>query len=206
MLIAFTPSNKVVSNLVKIRKIAKIDIKKGSGLKIPHITIIDNSFLDIEKVDMELKRFAKSFKPFSAKIKGIGLFVVKNSIGLKKYKQKDSLIYLVKNNNSLIKFREELLKKLDYLKTDDRLKQFMEENPKLSNRNLMNIKKYGSPFGLKEWKFHTTIGLIPRKKKEEIMEKIKKLNLQENWEIDHFSLFVRKDGWVLFKKYYLKSR
>lgn len=203
LLIALTPQKKVVENLFKIRKIVGINIKKRSGLKTPHITIVDNSFSDIRKVDKELKEIAKSFKPFSAKINGLDTFVVKKAIGIERYKRNNSLIYRIKNNSSLIRLRKELLKRLDYLKTSDRLMHWIKENPKISQKNLVNIKKYGTPFGLREWKFHTTIGLITKKKQKNILKKIKKLNLQESWKIDHFGLFVRKNnGWMLFKKYY----
>ena len=82
----------------------------------------------------------------------------------------------------------------------------MDENPKMSKKGLANVEKYGTPFGLREWKFHITMGLIPKEKQKEILNKIQKLNLQESWNIDSFGLFVRKRGWVLFRKYYFKSK
>jgi 2'-5' RNA ligase len=197
VLIAFIPQKKVVQNLIKVRKIAGIKVKKSSGLKTPHITIIDNSFSDIRKVDKELKEISRSFKPFTIKFKGIDTFVVKGAIGIEKYNQTNSLIYMVKNNPSINKFRRELIIKLNPLKTKERLKQWIGENPKLSKRSLANIEKYGTPFGLKEWKFHTTMGLIPKEKQKEILKKIKKLNFQGSWKIDHFGLFIRKNGWII---------
>tara|TARA_Y100000310_G_scaffold228983_2_gene231346 strand:- start:3703 stop:3855 length:153 start_codon:yes stop_codon:yes gene_type:complete len=50
------------------------------------------------------------------------------------------------------------------------------------------------------------MGLIPKEKQKEILNKIQKLDIHENWKIDHCGLFVRKRGWVLFGKYYFKSR
>lgn len=206
MLIAFIPQKKVVKKLLKVRKIAEIKVKKNSGLKTPHITIIENSYLDVNRVDKELKKIAKSINPFVAKIKGLDTFVVNQNLKIKKYKQNNSLIYMIKNNLSMNKFRRELLIKLNPLNTKERLRQWMEENPKMSKEGLANVEKYGTPFGLKEWKFHITMGLIPKEKQKEILNKIKKLNLKESWKIDHFGLFVRKRGWVLFRKYYFKSK
>ncbi len=206
MLIAFIPQKKVVKNLIKVRKIAGIKVKKNSGLRTPHITIIDNSYLDVKKVDKELKKIAKSISPFVAKIKGLDIFVVNQNLKIKKYKQSNSLIYMIKNNSSMNKFRRELLIKLNPLKTKERLRQWMEENPKMSKKGLANVEKYGTPFGLKKWKFHITMGLIPKEKQKEILNKIQKLNIQDSWDIDHFGLFVREKGWVLFRKYYFKSK
>ena len=87
MLIAFIPQKKVVKNLIKVRKIAGIKVKKNSGLKTPHITIIENSYSDVEKVDKELKKIAKTSGPFVAKIKGIDTFVVNQNLQIKKSKK-----------------------------------------------------------------------------------------------------------------------
>lgn len=205
MLIAFIPQKKLLQNLIKVRKIAGIKIKKNSGLKTPHITIIDDSYSDLKQVDKELKEIVKSISPFVAKIKGLDTFDVNQNLKIKKYKQNNSLIYRIKDNPSMNKFRKELLIKLNPLKTKERLKQWTEENPKISKKALKNIEKYSTPFGLKGWKFHITIGLIPKEKQKEILKNIKKLNLQRSWKIDHFSLFVRKNGWTLSKKYYFKG-
>ncbi len=175
-------------------------------MRTSHITIIDNSFSDIKRVDKQLKKFSQIQKPFLIKIKGIDSFAVKKKIGIKKYSHKDSLIYLIENNNSLVKIRKNLLKQLNHLTTKDRLIQWLEENPYLSKRSLDNIKKYGTPFGLKEWKFHVTIGLISKEKKKNTIDKIKKLNIQESFIIDHIELFIRKNGWTPFKKYPLKRK
>jgi len=206
MLIAFIPQKKVVKNLIKVRKIAGIKVKKNSGLKTLHITIIENSYSDVEKVDKELKKIVKSSGPFVAEIKGLDTFVVNQNLQIKKYKQNNSLIYMIKNNLSMNKFRKELLKKLNPLKSKERLRQWMDENPQMSKKGLANVEKYGTPFGLREWKFHITMGLIPKEKQKEILNKIQKLNIQESFNIDSFGLFVRKRGWVLFRKYHFESK
>ena len=56
MLIAFIPNKNFEKNLAKVRKTAGIKIKKNSGLKTPHITIIDNSYSNMEEVDRKLKK------------------------------------------------------------------------------------------------------------------------------------------------------
>lgn len=201
VLIAFIPQKRVIDNLQKIRKIAGINIEKSSGLKTPHITIIDDSYSNVKEVDKELKKIAKITKPFLAKIKGIDTFVVKKDLRIERYKENNSLVYLIKNNPQMNQFRKEIYKKLASLKTGERLKQWKKENLKMPKKVLENIEKYGTPFEMNEWKFHTTIGLIPKTKQKEILKKIEKLNLSGNWTIDHFGLFVRKNGWVLFKKY-----
>jgi len=205
VLIAFMPSRKMRDNISKVRKIIGIKVEKNSGLKTPHMTIIDNSYSDVKKVDKELGKIAKFTKPFVAKIKGLDTFVVNKKLKIEKYKQ-NPLIYLIKNNPAMNKFRRDLLIQIDSLKTKERLKQWMKENPEMSKKGLVNVEKYGTAFGLREWKFHTTIGLIPKIKQKEILERIHKLNIQDNWEINHFGLFVRKNGWVLFKKYYFKKK
>jgi len=206
LLIALIPQKEIVDNLQKIRKIADIKTARGSGLKTPHITLVDNSFSSIKRVDIELKKIAKSFKPFNAKIKGLDTFIVKKVSGIERYKQNNSLIYRIKTDKNLYDLRKKILKRVDYLKTQERLEQWKKENPLLSEKALNNIKKYGTPFGLKEWKFHTTVGLIPKTKIKNIMSKIKKLDLQNIIRINNFGLFVRKDGWKLYKKYNLKKR
>jgi len=206
MLIAFIPQKRVVDNLRKIRKIAKIKTEKGSGLRTPHITIIDDSYSNIKKVDKELRKISKITKPFIAKIKGLDTFVVNKKLKIERYKQNNSLIYMIKDNSQMNNFRRILYKKLNFLKTKERLKQWKKENPHMPKKALENVKKYGTPFGLNGWKFHTTIGLIPKTKQKEILNKIKKLNLSENWTINHFGLFIRKNGWVLFKKYSFDSK
>lgn len=203
VLIAFIPQKKIVENLKKIRKIAKIKIERNSGLKTPHITIVDNSYFDIKRVDKELRKIAKSTKPFTVKIKGLNTFAVKKVLKIERYKQNNSLIYLIENNPRMSKFRKDVLTRLNFLKTNDRFEQWKRENPNISKTAIKNIKKYGTPFGLKEWKFHTTIGLIPKSKQKEILKKIERLNLSEEWHIGNFGLFVRKKGWILFKKYHL---
>jgi murein DD-endopeptidase MepM/ murein hydrolase activator NlpD len=199
LLIALIPKKEIVNNLNKIRKIVGIKAKESSGLRTPHITIVDNSFSNIKEVDKELSKIVKSLKPFNALIKGIDTFIVEKSFKIEKYKENNSLIYRIKNNSHLNNLRKEILRRLDYLKTSERLKQWVKENPKISSKSIKNIKKYGTPF--KDWKFHTTIGLIPKQKQGEILNKIKKLDLQKNWKIDCFGLFIRKDGWKLYKKY-----
>jgi hypothetical protein len=198
LLIAFIPQKKVIENLAKIRKIAGIKNKNNSA---PHITIIDNSYLDIKKVDRELKEIADMTHPFIAKIQGLDTFVVKRDLKIERYRKNNSLIYLIKNNHQLKRIRKEILFKLDYLKTPERINQWIKENPKISKKALSNIKKYGTPFGLKEWKFHITIGLIPKAKKKKILYKIHKLDLENSWIINNFGLFIRKKGWIIYKKY-----
>jgi len=203
MLIALIPQKEIVNNLEKIRRIANIKANERSA---PHITIVDNSFEGIKKVDKKLREIAKSLKPFDSKVKGIDTFTVTKNLGIERYKQNNSLIYRIKNDSNLNNLRKEILKKLDYLKTSERLEQWIKENPKLSKRSLISIKKYGTPFGLKEWKFHTTIGLIPKEKQKEILHKIKQLDIQKKMVVDSFSLFVRKNGWKLYKRYNLGNK
>ena len=198
MLIAFIPEKEVIGNMRQVRKITGIKPKRNSA---PHITIVDNTYSDINKVDKELKEISKEFSPFDAKIKGFDTFVVNKKLRIEKYQQKNSLIYLIKKNPLMNKFRKELFLKLDYLKTKERFGQWKKENPNLSKKALANIEKYGTPFGLNEWRFHVTMGLIPKDKTKEILEKIRGLNLNKTWKISHFGLFVRKNGWVLFRKY-----
>jgi len=202
MLIAFIPEKEVIENMKKVRKIAGIKPKRNSA---PHITIVDNTYSDIKKVDKELKKISKEFSPFNAKIRGFDTFVVNKKLRIERYKQNNSLIYMIKKNPLMSKFRKKLFLKLDYLKTKERFGQWKKENPNLSKKALANIEKYGTPFGLNEWKFHVTMGLIPKEKTKEILEKIKELNLDKSWKISHFGLFVRKNGWVLFKKYSFNS-
>lgn len=200
MLIAFIPEKEVVNNMKKVRKIAGIKSKRNSA---PHITIVDNTYSSIKKVDQELKKLSKEFSSFSARIKGLNTFIVNKNLKIEKYGQNNSLIYLIKKNLLMNKFRKELFTKLDYLKTKERLGAWKKENPRLSKTALANIEKYGTPFSMDEWKFHVTIGLIPKDKTKEIMKKIQGLNLSKSWKIKHFGLFVRKNGWVLLKKYSL---
>ena len=205
MLIAFIPEKKVVDNVSKVRKIVGIKIKRHDGLKTPHITLIDNSYSNVKDVDKKLKEISKSFNSFSVKIKGFDTFVVNEKLKIEKYKQNNSLVYMFENNVSMNKFRKELIKKLNPLQTEERIEEWIKENPTISKKSLSNIKKYGTPFGLREWKFHTTIGLIPKRKQKETLNKIKKLNIQEDLIIGHFGLFLRKGSWKLFKKYYFKK-
>lgn len=202
MLIAFIPKKEVIENMKKVRKIAGIKPKRNSA---PHITIVDNTYSDIKKVDEELKKISKEFSPFNAKIKGFDTFVVNKKLRIEKYLQNNPLIYMVKKNPVMNKFRKNIFLKLNYLKTRERIGRYKRENPNLSKKALANVEKYGTPFGLNEWKFHVTIGLIPEDKTKEILEKIKKLNLSKSWKINHFGLFIRKNGWVLFKKYRFNS-
>ncbi len=201
LLIAFIPQKRVVKNLDKVRKLAKIKIEANSGLKTPHITLIDNSYSSVEEVDKILKGISKSTNPFIAKLEGLATFSVNQKLKIKKYEQNNSLIYMIEKNNSMKDFREKLLAKLSRLNTEERFKQWIKENPKISQEGLTNVKKYGTPFGLEEWRFHITIGLIPKEKQNEILKKINKLNLQNSWKIDCIGLFVRKKSWVLYKKY-----
>lgn len=202
MLVAFIPEKEAIKNMIKIRKIAGIKSKKNSA---PHITIIDNSYSNVKDVDKELKKISKKFSQFNAKIKGLDIFVVNKKLKIERYKQHNSLIYMIKKNKLMERFRKELFQILNYLKTRERVGQWKRENPKISEKALESIEKYGTPFGLKEWKFHITIGLIPKKKQEKILNEIKKLNLKKIWKITHFGLFVRKNGWILSKKYSFKK-
>lgn len=201
MLIAFIPQKKVVDKVSKVRKSAGIKIEKTSGLKTPHITLIENSYSNVKDVDKKLKEISKSFNSFSVKIKGFDTFVVNKKLKIERYKQNNSLVYMFENNSSMNKFRKELIKKLNPLQTEERIEQWEKQNPTISKKGLSNIKKYGTPFGLREWKFHTTIGLIPKTKQKDILKKIKKLNIQEDVIINHVGLFLRKGTWKLFKKY-----
>jgi len=202
LLIALIPQKEIVDNLNKIRKMAGVKKKKKSA---PHITIVDNSFSSIKKVDEELKKIAKLPRPFNAHVKGIDTFIVKKTTGIERYKHKNSLMYRIKNSSQLNNLRREILKRLDYLKTPASLNQWKKENPSLSEKALKNIKKYGTPFGLKEWKFHTTIGLIPKKKQKEILNKIRPLDIRRTMIINSLGLFIRKNGWKLYKKYKFKN-
>ena len=64
-------------------------------------------------------------------------------------------------------------------------------------------KKYGPAFGPEEWRFHETIGLIPKKDKREILNKIKKLNFEKEFKFDAIALFKRDNGWKFVKEYKL---
>jgi len=203
LLISFIPPKKIVDNLSKIRKIAGITVKKGSGSKVPHVTIVDDSFSDILEVSKRLKEIVENTKKFVVRIKGINTFNVDQKLKIEKYKE-TPLIYLMGDNPRMSKFRMKIIRELSSLKTKDRLNQWKKENPKLSKKGLGNVRKYGTAFGPKEWKFHTTVGLIPKEKKKEILKKLDKLNIKENWEIDSFALYERQNSWKLIKKFKLK--
>jgi len=204
ILIAFIPQKRVVNNQQKIRKLAGIKVAKKSGLNTPHITIIDNSYSDIKEIKQELQNIIKETKPFTAKIKGLETFKVKKSLKIEKYQGNNSLIYLIKNNPKMYKFRREALKALRPLRTEEKLKQWKKDNPNASKRSIKNMGEFGSAFGGKEWVFHSTVGLIPKTKEREILTKIKKLHLSKEWTIKEIGLFRRKNGWKLVKKYSLR--
>jgi len=205
LLIAFIPPKDITNNLSKIRNIAGIKVKKSSGLNTSHITIIDNTFSDINKLDKELKKFMNENKSFLVDVRGFDTFAVKKSVGINRYRKQNSLIYLIDKNARMNKFRKTLSEKVDYLKTQKRINQWVKENPNLSEKSLENINKYGTPFGLKEWKFHTTVGMIPKDKVKEIMKNIDKLDIKKKFEINSVGIFVRKNGWKLYKKYNFKK-
>lgn len=205
MLVAFIPPEEVVRNMEKVRELAEGKIQAGANLEAPHITLIDNSYADVEKVDKVLRKIAKSTKPFVAEIKGLDTFNVNRKLKIEKYVQHDSLIYMIKKNTAMSRFRKEILGKLKPWQTDERAAQWIAENPKLSKGALNNILRFGTPFGLKEWKFHATIGLIPKLHQKDILKKIQKLNYTKDWNLNRFALFVREDGWKLVSEYSLEG-
>ena len=206
LLVAFVPPVKITKNLEEIREILGEEIQAGASLKTPHITIVDNSYVNIKNVEKALGKIAKTFSPIITETKGIDTFNVNKKLKIEKYAQNNSLIYMIKSNPSMNKLRKEILKSLKPLQTGERLAQWKEQNIGLSKRALFNINKYGTPFSLKEWKFHATVGLIPRKKQKEILNKIQKFNVVDSLRFDKFVLFVRKERWEMVKEYFLKVR
>ncbi len=201
ILVAFIPDKRIIENQKRIREVVGLKIKEGSGLNTPHITIIDNTYSDIKEVDKKLKNVVSEISSFSVKIKGLDFFRIKKNLGINLYQEKDSLIYLIEKNSKMYKIRRKILEELSRLRTDEKFNEWNKENPKASRRSLENMRKYGSAFGGKEWKFHSTIGLIPKTNQKNILKKIEELDLSKDFEIKGFALFRRDGGWKLYKKY-----
>ena len=198
LLVAINPPKEIAKNIVKIRKfIVKKTGENLYGSHEPHITLSVNSFSNFSDVEKKVLSVIKKHKPFSAKIEGLHTFPFDPIF------KTNTIVYKVKRIATLSKIQKEIVTKINPLRTDDQAKWLLKHNP--LKENIKNIRKYGYPFGPKDWIFHASIGSVSKRYYEEIWKEIQKYNVSKTWLVDNISIFVHlgKDGFKLFKKYKL---
>ena len=200
LLIAINPPKKIAENIVKIRKvIAKKTGKNTYGSHDPHITLSVNSFSNFSDVEKKVLSVVKKYKPFFAKIEGLHTFSFDPIF------KTNTIAYKVERTPTLANIQKEIVNKVNPLRTDDQIKWLLKQNPNPPKENMKNIRKYGYPFGPKDYIFHASVCLVSNEHYKEIWKKIQKYDLSKTWRVDNISIFVRlgDDGFKLFKKYKL---
>jgi len=197
LLIAINPPKEIADNIVKIRKF--VTQKSTYGSHDPHITLSVNSFPNFSDVEKQVVSVVKKYKPFSAKIEGLHTFQFDPIF--KTY----TIAYKVERTPTLTSIQQALVGKVNPLRTDDQAKWLLKQNPNPPKAMMKNIRKYGWPFGPKDWVFHASIGSVSNRHYKEIWKKIQKYDLSKTWRVDAISIFVHlgDDGFKLFKKYKL---
>ena len=200
LLIAINPPKEVAENILKIRKF--ISKKTGSntlGSHDPHITLSVNSFPNFSDVEKKVLSVLKNYKPFSARIEGLQTFPFDPIF------KTNTIVYKVERTPTLSKIQSEIVTKLNPIRTDDQVNWLLQQNPNPPEKNMKNIRKYGYPFGPKDWIFHASVGSVSDEHYKEIWKKIQKYDLSKTWRVDNISIFVYlgDDGFKLFKKYKL---
>ena len=200
LLIAINPPKKISENIVKIRKfISRKTGKNTYGSHDPHITLSVNSFPNFSDVETGVLSVIKNYKPFSAKIEGLHTFPFDPIF------KTNTIVYKVERTPTLAKLQKEIVTKINSLRTNDQVKWLLKQNPNPPKENMKNIRKYGYPFGPKDWIFHASVGSVSNEHYKEIWKKIQKYDLSKTWRVDNVSIFVHlgDDGFRLFKKYKL---
>ncbi len=200
LLIAINPPREVAENIIKIRKfIFKKTRKNLYGSHDPHITLSVNTFQNFSEVEKKILSVLKKYKPFSAKIENLHTFP------FDPFLKTNTIVYKVEKSSTLANLQKDIVSKVNDLRTDDQVKWLLELNPNQSKESIKNIRKYGYPFGPKDWIFHASAGSVSNRHYKEIWKKIKKYNLRKTWTINTISIFIHlgDDGWKLFKKYKL---
>ena len=200
LLIAINPPKEIADNIVKIRKfISQKTGKNTYGSHDPHITLSVNSFPNFSDVEKRVLSVLKKHKPFSAKIEGLHTFPFDPIL------KTNTVVYKVERTPTLAKIQEEIVNAVNPIRTEDQVKWLLKQNPHPPKENMKNIRKYGYPFGPKDWIFHASVGSVSNEHYEEIWKKIQKYNLSKTWRVDNVSIFVHlgDDGFKLFKKYKL---
>lgn len=200
LLIAINPPKEIAENIIKIRSlIAKKTGKNLYGSHDPHITLSVNSFPNFSDVERIVISVVKKYKPFSAKIEGLHTFAFDPIF------KSHTIVYKVEKTPTLAKIQKEIVTKVNPLRSDDQVKWLLKQNPNPPKENMKNIRKYGYPFGPKDWIFHASIGSVSKEHYEEIWKKIQQYDLSKTWRVDNISIFVHlgDDGFKLFKKYKL---
>ena len=200
LLIAIHLPKEIADNIIKIRKyISKITGKNTYGSHDPHITLFANSFANFSEIEKRVLSIVYKYKPFSAKIEGLHTFPFDQIF------KTNTIVYKVERTPTLAKIQEEIVNKLNPIRTQDQVNWLLKQNPNPPKENMKNIRKYGYPFGPKDWIFHVSVGSVSNKDYQKIWSKIQKYDISKTWRVDNISIFVHlgDDGFKLFKKYKL---
>ena len=202
LLIAIDPQKQVNKNIIELRKY----ITKATGINFygnhdPHITLVVNSFRNFSEVDRKVKEILKTYKPFYAKIRGLG--VLSNPF------PNHVILYKIKKDKILSNLQKQLTEKLNTLRTQDQANWMLKQENNFKQKNLKNLEKWGYPFGPKEFMPHASIGTIRKDQYKAFYEKVwkksKQSDLKTKWKVNWIGIYVLlgEDGWTLYKRYKL---
>jgi len=200
LLIAIRTPKEIDKNIIDLRKyIVKKVGKNILGSHEPHITLLVNSFPNFSDVEKKIISITKKHGPFNARIEGLHTFTfdpITNAY---------TIVYKVEKTPALTSIQKDVFDRLSPLRNEDQSKWLLQQNPNPPKETMKNIRKYGYPFGPKEWVFHAGIGSVPEKKYEEIWKNIHKYDVSKSWRVNDISVFIHMgdDGFRFFRKYKL---
>jgi hypothetical protein len=196
LLIGINPPKSIKE---KIDKIRKYDPNNNYGKHEPHVTLYVNSFKGFSEIDKKLAKVLKKHKPFVIEISKLDYFDFDPI--LKSY----TIIYKVEKNKNLSSLQNDIVDVLKNSRTTDQAKWLLKKNKNYPKKQLSNIKRYGYPFGPKDWLFHIGIGSYTKNKFNIIWKKAKKFDTKIKWKVNSISIYIHlgDDGFRLYKKYNL---
>lgn len=202
-LIAIEPPKEIKENIVPLREyIVKKTGKDIYGTHDPHITLFSNHFRNFSDLNRELKDLSEKEKPFMAKIHGLHVFE-----GDKLHDGANTVVYRIEENPYLRKLQSDIINRVNPLRTDDYEKGFLRQSNNWSKPQLANIKKYGFPYGPKDYIYHSSIGTIPASLYPKMEEYIRKFDSKQSWQVNSIDLLRKlgSDGFKFYKRYELKG-
>ena len=202
LLIALSPPKEISKNVIYLRKylVQKTGLNPFKDTKA-HITLLVNTFPNFKDVDKELKNLVKIYRTFLSEIEKIDAF------GYDPIWKATTVIYKVKRTKEISNLQKEIFEKIAPLRNDEQVKWLLQQNNKFSKKSMKNIKKYGYPYGPKEWSFHTSVAVVPKKDYKKLAGYIKKFDLNIKWKVDyiHVLKYYENEGFKYYKKYKLNN-
>lgn len=201
LLVAIEPPREVSENIRILRKrIVDTTGNNSYGSHDPHITLLVSTFTDLSTVEREVEMLAEHHESFKARVQGI------HTVFDDPVFKGNTLVYKLEKPSQLENLQNELIERLNPLRTDDHLRLILQRNPELSERSAENIRKYGHPYDKDAWFFHATIGTVPNEQYEKVWKIAQRYDLTTTWIVKSIGIYTYRigDGFRLFKTYELK--